>query len=73
MNARIQSLGQEARALSAEERCELVDDILASIYPSNAVIDAAWANEARDRLDAWRRGELTSIPAQEVFAKYRKA
>jgi putative addiction module component (TIGR02574 family) len=73
MNARIRSLGQEARALTVDERCELVDDILASLYPPDPEIDAAWAAEARDRLDAWQRGELKVIPAQEVFAKYRKS
>ncbi len=73
MNARVRSLGQEARSLSAKERCELVDDILTSLDVPDPAIDAAWAAEAHDRLEAWRRGELASVPADDVFAKYQKS
>lgn len=64
MNARVKELGPEARALTAGERC--------SLDAPDSAIDAAWAAEARDRLEAWRRGETTSIPADRVFAKYLK-
>lgn len=35
-------------------------------------IDAAWAIEAEDRIDAFERGELTAIPAEEVFDAIEK-
>jgi putative addiction module component (TIGR02574 family) len=72
MNDRIKSLSIEARKLTADERFELVDDILASVHEPDPSIDAAWAREAKDRLEAWRRGELGSRPAEEVFAKHLK-
>ena len=72
MNDRVKTLGLEARKLSADERFELVDNILASLHETDPAIDAAWAREAKDRLEAWRRGELKSRPAADVFAKYSK-
>lgn len=72
MNDRVKTLGLEARKLTADERFELVDEILASLHEPDPAIDAAWAREAKDRLQAWRRGELTSWPAADVFAKYLK-
>jgi putative addiction module component (TIGR02574 family) len=72
MNLRVKSLGAVARTLTADERCELVDDILASIDAPDPAIDAAWSVEAGERLEAWRRGELKSVPAEKVFAKYLK-
>ena len=29
--------------------------------------DALWANEVEDRIDAYERGEMSSLSAQEVF------
>lgn len=71
MNERVKKLTDEASALTPDERAELIDGILCLDAPDPA-IDAAWAAEAQRRLAAWRRGELPSIPAEEVFAKYFK-
>jgi len=39
--------------------------------PSRAAeYDELWAREAMDRLAAYRRGEIPSIPLSEVLAKY---
>jgi putative addiction module component (TIGR02574 family) len=62
-----------ARKLSAAERLELVDDLLASLDEGDSRIDQLWAKEAEDRLAAYRRGEIKAIPLQEVLAKYRVA
>ena len=67
------SLSKQARDLSAAERLDLVDDLLASLDESDSKIDALWAKEAEDRLAAYRRGEITAVPLQEVLAKYRVA
>jgi putative addiction module component (TIGR02574 family) len=72
MNDRVKSLSLEARKLTADERFELVEAILASVHEPDSAIDAAWAREAKDRLDAWRRGELSSRSAEDVFAKHLK-
>jgi putative addiction module component (TIGR02574 family) len=70
MNDRVKTLGLEARKLSTEERLELVETILATIHKPDASIDAAWKRETRDRLEAWRRGELKSRPISDVLGKH---
>ncbi len=64
-------LSKQARNLSPKERLELIDDLLASLNESDPKLDALWAKEAKDRLSAYRRGEIKSVPLQEVLAKYR--
>ena len=65
------TLSEQARKLSPVERLELVDDILASLDEPDPAIDRLWAKEAEDRLAAYRRGEIKSVPLEEVLAKYR--
>jgi putative addiction module component (TIGR02574 family) len=61
----------QARNLSADERLELVDDILASLDVPDPAIDRLWAKEAEERLAAYHRGDIKTVPLQEVLAKYR--
>ena len=62
-----------AVGLPPVERAELVEGILSSFdFPSRADIDAAWAREAEDRIDAYERGDITAIPASKVFEKIEK-
>jgi hypothetical protein len=37
-----------------------------------AELDALWAQEAEDRIAAYKRGEMETIPAEEVFAEIEK-
>ncbi|OHB65312.1 MAG: addiction module protein, partial [Planctomycetes bacterium RBG_13_60_9] len=49
-------------------RAELVERILASFeLPGRNDIDAAWAREVGDRIDAFERGEIGSSAASDVF------
>ena len=65
------TLSVQARKLSADERIELVDDILTSLDEPDPAIDRLWAKEAEDRLAAYRRGEIKALHLEEVLAKYR--
>ena len=48
----------------------LVEQILSSFdLPAHDKIDALWAQEAEDRIDAFDRGELTAISASQVFER----
>jgi putative addiction module component (TIGR02574 family) len=59
---------REVLNLAPMERAELVERILASFeFPARKDIDAAWAQEAEDRIDAFGRGEIGSSPAGQVF------
>jgi len=64
----------EALELPPVERAELVENILSSFeFQSRNTIDALWAQEAEDRIDAFERGEMTAIPAKDIFSEIEKA
>jgi putative addiction module component (TIGR02574 family) len=68
MTPQSQQVLRDALGLPPVDRAELVEQILASFeFPARQDIDAAWAQEAEDRLDAFERGEIGSSPASEVF------
>jgi putative addiction module component (TIGR02574 family) len=58
MNAKTKALSEEARKLSREERIALIEDLQNSLDPIDAEIERAWAEEARDRLADYLRGEM---------------
>jgi putative addiction module component (TIGR02574 family) len=58
-------------ALPEVERARLAEKLLASLDEDNEV-EAAWRAEVRDRLAAYQRGDLSSVPATDVLAKARR-
>ena len=59
---------REVLELAPIDRAELVEQILASFeFPARKDIDAAWGKEAEDRIDAYERGGIGSLPAGDVF------
>lgn len=61
---------KQALQLSPVERAELVERILSSFeFSSRHEIDALWAEEAEERIEAYERGDLHSISAEKVFEK----
>jgi len=62
-----EELASLAAKLPPSERLELVENILATLDKPDPEIAAAWASEARDRLAAYQRGELTAVSEEEVF------
>jgi putative addiction module component (TIGR02574 family) len=66
---------KEAMALSPEERADLVDKLLATLDVTSteqAEIDRAWGEEADRRMEAYRRGEVSAEPVEDVIASLRK-
>ena len=62
-----------ALQLPPAERAQLVERILASLAPPDRqAIDAAWAEEAEARLEAYRRGDIEVKPAEEVFEHVKR-
>ena len=49
------------------ERIALIEDLQRSLVPADPEIDRAWAEEARDQLNAYRRGEIEAITLEEVI------
>lgn len=74
MARQAESILAEALELPPVERAELVESILSSFeFQSRKTIDALWAQEAEDRIDAFERGEMTAIPAKDVFTEIEKS
>lgn len=71
MTNETKDLSAKARSLPASERLELVDAILSSLDEPDPGIDRLWIDEAEDRLEAYRRGEIKAVSLREVVAKYR--
>jgi putative addiction module component (TIGR02574 family) len=64
---------KDALSLSPTERVTLVERLLASLDASaQEHIDVLWSQEAEDRLDAFERGEIPTIAAQDVFDEVGK-
>jgi putative addiction module component (TIGR02574 family) len=73
MSANSEQILQQALALSPEDRAQVVERLLASFQvPPDPQLDELWAREAEDRLDAYDRGELGAVPAEEVFARIER-
>ena len=63
---------KEALSLPPAERAEIAERLLSSLdRPSQEGIDALW-EEAEERLDAFDRGEIQAIPAEQVFEQVDK-
>jgi putative addiction module component len=47
------------------------EDLQGSLDPIDPEIDRLWAEEARNRLVAYLRGELKARPFEEILKKYQ--
>lgn len=56
--------------LTEAERAIVAEQILLSLNQPNAEIDAIWVTETEARLDAYEKGQLESVSANEVLGKY---
>ena len=68
-----ETLSAQAAQLAPEERIQLVERILNSLDQPDAAPDALWANDANDRLAAYRRGEIKAVGLPDVIAKYQQS
>ncbi len=70
MNKISEQILAEALNLPPRERAELIEKLLSSFDHKNPKeIDALWARESEDRIDAFNSGKIEAIPAKEVFRK----
>lgn len=59
---------EEALSLPPGERAELADRLLRSLDSAlGGRIDALWAGEAEERLDAFERGQIKAVSAGDAF------
>ncbi len=76
MTRETQAIFRKALKLPLEAKADLVELLLNCIVEedrsSRAKIDAAWAEEARDRFEAFLRGEIQAEPLEQVMESLRK-
>jgi hypothetical protein len=72
MNDLSKRLIAAAKDLSAEERVEVVEQLLNTLHAPDPEFDALWVQEAEDRLAAYRRGEIQATDLAAVVAKYAR-
>lgn len=65
-------LVREIEKLPLAERAEWVDLVLRDVLQPDAGIEAAWTEESSRRWQAYKNGELESVPYETAMAKYRK-
>ena len=73
MTSTPETLIAQATQLTQEERIQVVERILNSLDQPDAALDVLWANEASDRLAAYRRGEIKAVGLSDVIAKYQQS
>ena len=71
MNDLTKALSAQARELSPSDRIALVEDVLDSLDRTDSRVDELWTAEVKDRLAAYRRGELAARDLRDIIAKYR--
>jgi len=72
MKALVETLVEQAKTLTAEERAELLDALFELVSPVDRAWEQAWIEECEGRMAAIDRGEMALIEADEVMARYRR-
>ena len=73
MTVKTQQVLEKAIHLPPVERAELVEQIISSFdRPSREEIDALWAKEAEDRIEAYDQGKINATPASQVFERINR-
>jgi len=73
MARKFSEIAKELSELPAQERAKLALALIESLEPEEeGDIAEAWRVEAERRYEQYRRGEVKSIPADEVFEKIRR-
>lgn len=64
---------KEALNLKPAEKAALIDKLLSSLDKPDPEIEALWAEEAEDRIDAFERGAIKSVAVGSVLKKHKFA
>lgn len=71
MSSASEAVFQSALSLPPLERLALVEALNASLTPLDATLDQAQVREVLDRVRAYDAGEMSAIPADQVFRELR--
>ena len=68
----VSELAEKAKALPAEQRARLAEQILVTLDPQVEGTDVAWIEEIRKRIDEIETGAVKTVPAEQAFAQVRQ-
>lgn len=71
MAAITKGLELEIRSLPDTEKLKLIDSILIQLDRPDPEIDRIWAEEARNRWQAYKSGKLETVSYEKVMSKHR--
>ena len=72
MSSQLEAVQAQALQLTPEERAQLADRLLASLFEDSGVEDA-WAAEVERRIEEIESGRSKLIPAADAIARARAA
>jgi putative addiction module component (TIGR02574 family) len=72
MSSQVYAVVEQALKLTAEERAELADRLIASLFEDTEV-EEAWAAEVERRIEEIESGRAKLLPAAEAIARARAA
>lgn len=72
MSSQLEAVEAQALKLAAEERAQLADRLIASLFEDHEV-EGAWAAEVERRIAEIESGRSKLIPAEEAIARARAA
>jgi len=68
----LSEIEEKVRALSPEDRLELIRKLIADLDgPPDADVDRAWVAEAKRRHQEINEGKVQTIPGEQVFEHLR--
>jgi putative addiction module component (TIGR02574 family) len=67
MTARAEQVLSEALSLAPSERAQLAEQLFSSLDISQQELDRLWAQEADSRVEAYNRGDIKAVCANDVF------
>lgn len=72
MHSSLKQVEEQALSLNPEKRAKLAEVMLESLSEPLAEIEEAWAQEIKQRVAAYDRGDIPSYPAEGVFAEAKR-
>jgi putative addiction module component (TIGR02574 family) len=72
ISSQLETLEAQALKLTAEERAQLADRLIASLFEDNEV-EEAWATEVERRIEEIESGRVQLVPAADAIARARAA
>ena len=72
MSAQLEALQAQALQLSPEERAQLADRLITSLFEDHD-IEAAWAEEVERRIADIESGRSKLVPVSEAIARVRNS